>query len=40
MMEQTGYYISKIDYNKLIDVDEPIGFEIIFDKIYIPKKAI
>ena len=39
MMEQTGYYISKTDYNKLIDVDEPVVFETIFDKIYVPKKT-
>ena len=37
-MEQTGYYISKIDYNKLIDGDEPVVFETIFDKIFVPKK--
>ena len=39
MMEQTGYYISKTDYNKLIDIDEPVVFETIFDKIYVPKKT-
>ena len=39
MMEQTGYYISKTDYNKLIDVGEPVVFETIFDKIYVPKKT-
>ena len=39
MMEQTGYYISKTDYNKLIDVDEPVVFETIFDKIFVPKKT-
>ena len=37
MMEQTGYYISKTDYNKLIEVNEPVVFETIFDKIYVPK---
>ena len=37
MMEQTGYYISKTDYNKLVDVNEPVIFETIFDKIYVPK---
>ena len=37
MMEQTGYYITKTDYNKLIDVNEPVVFETIFDKIYVPK---
>ena len=35
MMEQAGYY----DYNKLIEVDEPVVFETIFDKIYVPKKT-
>ena len=40
MVEQTGYYISKTDYNKLIiDVDEPVVFETIFDKIFVPKKT-
>ena len=39
MMEQTGYYISKTDYNKLIDIDEPVVFETIFDKIFVPKKT-
>jgi len=39
MMEQTGYYISKTDYNKLINVAEPVVFETIFDKIYVPKKT-
>ena len=39
MMEQTGYYISKTDYNKMIDVAEPVVFETIFDKIYVPKKT-
>ena len=38
MMEQTGYKISKTDYNQLIDIDEPVVFETIFDKIYVPKK--
>ena len=38
MMDQTGYYISKTDYNKMINVDEPVVFETIFDKIYVPKK--
>ena len=37
MMEQTGYYITKTDYNKLIDVNEPVVFETIFDKIYVPQ---
>ena len=37
MMEQTGYYITKTDYNKLIDINEPVVFETIFDKIYVPK---
>ena len=37
MMEQTGYYVSKTDYNKLIDINEPVAFETIFDKIYVPK---
>ena len=36
-MEQTGYYISKNDYNKLKEIYEPIVFETIFDKIYVPK---
>ena len=39
MMEQTGYYISKTKYNKLIDVGEPVVFETIFDKIFVPKKT-
>ena len=39
MMEQTGYYITKTDYNKMIDVGEPVVFETIFDKIYVPKKT-
>ena len=39
MMEQTGYYVSKTDYNKLIDINEPVVFETIFDKIYVPKKT-
>ena len=34
MMEQTGYYITKTDYNKLININEPVVFETIFDKIY------
>ena len=37
MMEQTGYYISRTDYNKLIDVNEPVVFETIIDKIYVPQ---
>ena len=39
LMEQTGYYISKTDFNKMIDVKEPVAFETIFDKIYVPKKT-
>ena len=39
MMEQTGYYITKTDYNKLIDVNEPVVFETIFDKIYVPQST-
>jgi hypothetical protein len=39
LMEQTGYYISKTDFNKLIEVKEPVAFETIFDKIYVPKKT-
>ena len=39
MMEQTGYYISKTDYNKLIDIEEPVVFETIFDKIYVPRET-
>ena len=38
LMEQTGYYISKTDFNKMIDVKQPVAFETIFDKIFIPKK--
>ena len=37
MMEQTGYYITKTDYNKMIEINEPVVFETIFDKIYVPK---
>ena len=39
LMEQTGYYISKTDFNKMIDINEPVAFETIFDKIYVPKKT-
>ena len=39
LMEQTGYYISKTDFNKMIDIKEPVSFETIFDKIYVPKKT-
>ena len=39
LMEQTGYYLSKTDFNKMIDVNEPVTFETIFDKIYVPKKT-
>ena len=39
MMEQTGYYISKTDYNKMIDIEEPVVFETIFDKIYVPRET-
>ena len=39
MMEQTGYYITKTDYNKLIEVYEPVVFETIFDKIYVPQST-
>ena len=37
MMEQTGYYITKTDYNQLIEVYEPVVFETIIDKIYVPR---
>ena len=37
LMEQTGYYISKTDFNKMINVNQPVAFETIFDKIYVPK---
>ena len=37
MMEQTGYYITQTDYNKMIEINEPVVFETIFDKIYVPK---
>ena len=37
MMEQTGYYITKTDYNKFIEIGEPVVFETIFDKIYVPR---
>ena len=36
-MEQTGYYISKNDYNKLKEIYEPVVFETILDKIFVPK---
>ena len=39
MMEQTGYYISKTDYNNLINIEEPVVFETIFDKIYVPRET-
>ena len=39
LMEQTGYYISKTDFNKMIDIKEPVAFETIFDKIYVTKKT-
>jgi hypothetical protein len=39
LLEQTGYYISKTDFNKLIEVKEPVAFETIFDKIYVPQKT-
>lgn len=39
LMEQTGYYISKTNFNKMINVNEPVSFETIFDKIYVPKKT-
>ena len=39
LMEQTGYYISKTDFNKMINVKQPVAFETIFDKIYVPKKT-
>ena len=37
MMEQTGYYISKTDYNQLKEIYEPVVFETILDKIYVPQ---
>jgi hypothetical protein len=39
MMEQTGYYISKTDYNNLINIEEPVVFETIFDKIYVHRET-
>ena len=39
LMEQTGYYISKTDFNKMINVNQPVAFETIFDKIYVPEKT-
>jgi hypothetical protein len=39
LMEQTGYYISKTKNNKMIEVKEPVSFETIFDKIFVPKKT-
>ena len=36
-MEQTGYYISKNDYNKLKEIYEPVVFETILDGIFVPK---
>ena len=38
MMEQTGYYLEKTEFNKLIKVNEPAVFETIFNKIYVPAK--
>ena len=37
MMEQIGYYITKTDYNKLVNINESVVFETIFDKIFVPK---
>ena len=36
-MEQTGYYISDNNYNKLKEIYKPVVFETILDKIYVPK---
>ena len=36
-MEQTGYYISQNNINKLKEIYEPVIFETILDKIYVPK---
>ena len=36
-MEQTGYYISQNNYNKLKEIYESVVFETILDKIYVPK---
>ena len=36
LMEQTGYYITETKFNKLKKIYEPVIFETIFDRIYVP----
>ena len=36
-VEQTGYYIIETKFNKLKNIYEPVIFETIFDRIYVPK---
>ena len=36
LMEQTGYYIIETKFNKLKKIYEPVIFETIFDRIYVP----
>ena len=37
LIEQTGYYIIETKFNKLKNIYEPVIFETIFDRIYVPK---
>ena len=37
LIEQTGYYIIETNFNKLKNIYEPVIFETIFDRIYVPK---
>ena len=37
LVEQTGYYIIETKFNKLKNIYEPVIFETIFDRIYVPK---
>ena len=37
LIEQTGYYITETKFNKLKNIYEPVIFETIFDRIYVPK---
>ena len=36
LVEQTGYYIIETKFNKLKKIYEPVIFETIFDRIYVP----
>ena len=37
LIEQTGYYIIETKFNKLKNIYEPVIFETIFDRVYVPK---